>query len=258
MRTAGQWIRERREALKKTREELAAETKLGLATLARVEKDVSANRSTVRTIGIALGLTDADSDALAAWAAGAMSENDFVRRAQRRADGTLSAEAFLESRGLRPMALRLPGVEWMTTNPGEGTPVLGEVTAGGMVESIVFDVGEQPERVPMIYPSKARTYALRIRGDSMSPEYRPGEILIVEDATRDELEDGEDAVIQCDGGADGCSTFKRVVFLGNGRVKLVPLNAAYKSIEIQFDNIVRIGKVLVTVRPSASFLRGSR
>src|SRR5689334_12716244 len=89
MRTAGQWIRERREALKYTRGDVVRETKLGLATIARVEQDAGGNRSTVRAIGVALGLNEADADALALWAAGVLTETDFLKRTGgRRPDGT--------------------------------------------------------------------------------------------------------------------------------------------------------------------------
>jgi SOS-response transcriptional repressor LexA len=137
----------------------------------------------------------------------------------------------------------------MVTEPGAGTPILGEVTAGGLVESIVFDEGETPERVPIFYPNAARVYALRIRGDSMSPEYRAGEILIVQDATPDELVDGRDTVVQCDGSRDGGSTFKRVFLIGDNRLKLVPLNASYPTQECRLSSVARIGKVLGVYRP---------
>ncbi len=82
----------------------------------------------------------------------------------------------------------------------------------------------------------------------MAPQYRSGEVLICRDATPDELEDGEDAVVQCDGGMDGSSTFKRCFFLGDGRVRLIPLNSTFDAFECKYDAIVRVGKILGVYR----------
>ncbi len=230
-----------------SREDVMREAGIGLSTIKRVESnEAGPNRATLLLLAKALKLDPPE--ALVAFAAGELSEKEFMDQLEAR-DGSKpwkSVEEFLASRGLKPMEpvarrASLPLAEFMVVDPERGTPVLGEVTAGGM---------------PIIYPGKQRVYALRIRGDSMAPEYRPGDVLVVQDAIRDELGDQEDAVIQCDGGADGCSTFKRAVFLGDGVVRLEPLNAAYKAVEIKFEHIVRIGKVLATVRPNPALSRG--
>ena len=46
--------------------------------------------------------------------------------------------------------------------------VVGEVAAGGLVESLVYDEA-LAERLPIAFPTSQRVYALRIRGDSMAP-----------------------------------------------------------------------------------------
>lgn len=263
MRTVGAWIKTRRETLKLTQQDVVRLTGLSVATIARLEADEGGkSRSTLLSVANALRVRPPD--LLADWGTGIMSERQFVDRftgnvfrppeVRAQEDAVArgrSAEAFLAERGLHPTVTRrtLPPVEFMIAEPGRGTPILGEITAGGMVESLVFDDGDEPERIPLYYPDRARTYALRIRGDSMSPEYRAGEILVVQDATRDDLEDGEDAVIQCDGSNDGCSTFKRCVFVGPGMVRLMPLNDQYRPIDCPLESIVRIGKVLGVYRP---------
>jgi SOS-response transcriptional repressor LexA len=145
---------------------------------------------------------------------------------------------------------RAPVASAAASLPGQGVALLGEVTAGGLIESFVYQ-NETPQRLPLAFPGAERIYALRIRGDSMSPAYQPGEILIVQDLTPDQLIDGEDAVIQRDGSGDDASTFKRIVFLGGGRLKLVPLNPAYRPIECPLDSVVRIGRVLGKFTPAA-------
>jgi SOS-response transcriptional repressor LexA len=246
--TVGRWVRQRREDRNLSREDLVRMTGLGISTIKRVEADGGeSNRGTLLLLAHALDVQPPEM--LADWALGVISERRFF---DQMTGNVLRPVRDQEDSSPRPPAAPpsgLPRVEFMTAEPGKGTPVLGEITAGGFVESIVFDPDEEPERVPLYYPEVRRTYALRIRGDSMAPEYRPGEILIVRDATPNELEDGEDAVIQCNGGNDGCSTFKRCVFLGEGRVRLMPLNDAYKPLECTLDHIVRIGKVLGVYRP---------
>jgi SOS-response transcriptional repressor LexA len=134
---------------------------------------------------------------------------------------------------------RAPVASAAASLPGQGVALLGEVTAGGLIESFVYQ-NETPQRLPLAFPGAERVYALRIRGDSMSPAYQPGEILIVQDLTPDQLIEGDDA-----------STFKRIVFLGGGRLKLVPLNPAYRPIECPLDSVVRIGRVLGKFTPAA-------
>jgi SOS-response transcriptional repressor LexA len=146
-------------------------------------------------------------------------------------------------------AERAPAVS-AASSAAQGVALLGEVTAGGLIESFVYQ-NETPQRLPLAFPGAERVYALRIRGDSMAPAYQPGEILIVQDLTPDQLIDGEDAVIQRDGSGDDASTFKRIVFLGGGRLKLVPLNPAYRPIECPLDSVVRIGRVLGKFTPAA-------
>lgn len=141
------------------------------------------------------------------------------------------------------------GPESIMAADDDGVELVGEVTAGGLVESLVYD-GQAASRLPMAFPGLERVYALRIRGDSMAPAYQAGEILIVQDLTPDELVDGEDAVIQQDGSGNDASTFKRVVFLGDGRLKLVPLNASYRAMECSLDSVVRIGRVLGKFTPA--------
>lgn len=225
-----------------TREDVARVAEVSLSTVVRIEGgEGGRKRSTLMAIGRAIGLPGQAALALAEWVAGEIKRSEFESR-------------------LSAIPLREPGVSpesFALTDEG-GVPILGEVTAGGMVESLVFDNGDEPARVPLMFPGKTRVYALRIRGDSMAPEYRPGEVLIVQDATRDALEDGDDAVIQFDGGADGTSTFKRVIFLGDGKVKLMPLNGAYRAIECSLESIVRIGKLVGIYRHPRNRTNGAK
>lgn len=247
MKSVGRWLRGRREILGLTREELIGKTGLSLATIARAETDQGGkSRSTIVALAKALRLNDDEAEALADWAADRIGFDEFLARY----NGTgPSGSRYGASAAAPGFAL---------ASAGGGTPIVGEVTAGGMVESMVFDSGDQPERLPIVYPEMDRVYALRIRGDSMAPEYRPGEFLICQDVTRDMLFDGQDAVIQLDGSEGGVSTFKRVYWMGEGRVRLVALNAAYPPVECNISSIVRVGKVVGVYRPVPQHMRRLR
>jgi SOS-response transcriptional repressor LexA len=81
------------------------------------------------------------------------------------------------------------------------------------------DGGE--ERISTTVPVKRHTFALRVSGDSMEPDFHEGAILIVEPEM--EWQPG-DYVIAKNG--DGESTFKQIIRDG-GDLYLKPLNPRY-------------------------------
>jgi SOS-response transcriptional repressor LexA len=221
-----------RRSLRLTQDELAARLHMTGGNVARIEScDVTGiNVRNFRRLAELVGIDAEELESRICPAPSAARPHRPTRRAKSPARQTAAATSHRQPSEL------------------SAVPLLGEVVAGGLVESRVYDP-DNTERLPMAFPGQERVYALRISGDSMSPAYQPGEILIVQDLTPDELIDGEDAVIQRDGSGDDTSTFKRVVFVGNGRLKLVPLNAAYPPIECPLDSVVRIGRVLGKYTP---------
>jgi len=137
-----------------------------------------------------------------------------------------------------------------TDGQDRGVPVLGKVTAGGAVESFTFDRDpEDVRRLPIELPDCPSAFALEIDGDSMTPLYQPGECVILRPVPREELHDGEDALIQLDGGEDGKSCFKRVVVVGEGKIRLLSLNSKYAPLDVLFENIARVGRVVGKYTP---------
>jgi phage repressor protein C with HTH and peptisase S24 domain len=65
-------------------------------------------------------------------------------------------------------------------------------------------------------------FAARVHGDSMSPKYHEGDILIFSPALP--ARNGDDCFVQF---ADGHPTFKRVFFEG-GSIRLQPRNEVYR------------------------------
>lgn len=120
--------------------------------------------------------------------------------------------------------------------------IYGTIPAGVPMECIedIIDTEEIP--VDMLKGGK-QYFGLKIKGDSMYPEYLDGDTLIL--LKQDDCESGEDAVVMVNGN-DG--TFKRVFKNENGII-LQPLNSSYQPMiytNEQIENLpIRIiGKVV--------------
>lgn len=110
-------------------------------------------------------------------------------------------------------------------------PVLGSIPAGipmEMIEDIVDweDISEE-----MLKGGK-QYFALKIKGDSMFPEYLNDDVIIV--LKQDNCESGQDCVVAVNGDD---ATFKRVFKTGNG-ITLQPLNHSYMPIFYSNDDIL--------------------
>jgi len=98
-------------------------------------------------------------------------------------------------------------------------PVLGKIPAGVPIEAIedVLDF----EEVPADWGSGGKEYfALELDGDSMSPKYLSGDVVIFQ--ITDNCENGQDCAVMVNGDE---STFKKLVKQPNGIV-LQPLNTS--------------------------------
>ena len=98
--------------------------------------------------------------------------------------------------------------------------VYGSIPAGVPMECIedIIDTEEIPE--DMLRGGK-QYFGLKVKGNSMEPDYLDGDTLILEKA--DDCESGDDCVVMVNGN-DG--TFKRVIKNENGII-LQPLNSEY-------------------------------
>ena len=132
---------------------------------------------------------------------------------------------------------------------GYDVPMQRDLTIGTSLASnsaIVFVYGTIPAGVPMeciedildteeisadMLKGGKQYFGLRVKGDSMEPEYLDGDALILEKA--DDCENGDDAVIMVNGN-DG--TFKRVFKNENG-VILQPLNPTYSPMVYSNEQI---------------------
>lgn len=151
--------------------------------------------------------------------------------------GQLVAKGYLK-RG-RPNASR--DLEIVEARDGSGVamvPVLGTVAAGYPIEAL-----EDREEIalPEEWLGRGRTYALRVRGDSMIEEQiRDGDTVVVE--AREVARNGETVIAL----VDGDSVTVKQYYRDGGRIRLQPANPDYEPLEIPEDR-VRIQGVVVGV-----------
>lgn len=135
-----------------------------------------------------------------------------------------------------------------SSEPAARSPaIVGEIAAGGMVE--MFSDDSELEHVPMMMPDHPKAFALKIRGDSMEPEYQNGDVIIVEPIAADKIQPGDDLAVWCDGGADEKSCFKRVERIKDGVLFLRPLNKRHKPFEVKCEHVIRAAVEIGLYRP---------
>lgn len=123
--------------------------------------------------------------------------------------------------------------------------VYGTIPAGIPMECIEDIIDTEEISQDMLKGGK-QYFGLRVKGDSMEPDYLDGDTLILEKA--DDCENGDDCVVMVNGD-DG--TFKRVFKNENG-VILQPLNPSYTPMSYtneQIENLpVRIIGIVEEIR----------
>ncbi len=109
-------------------------------------------------------------------------------------------------------------------------PILGTIPAGTPIEAIEDILGY--EEIPAEWIKNGDKYfALLIDGDSMFPEYRTGDIIIVKQVN--DCNSGSDCVVLVNGYD---ATFKRVIKEQDG-IKLKPLNNDYDTKKYSIEEI---------------------
>jgi repressor LexA len=118
-------------------------------------------------------------------------------------------------------------------------PMLGVVAAGQPIEAIL---SHEVVSIPPDLLGRGRTFALKVRGDSMIDEHiREGDFLIVE--ARQTAENGQTVVALVDGSD---ATVKRF-YRDSNQVRLEPANPAYKPILIKPAERVSIQGIVIGV-----------
>jgi repressor LexA len=114
-------------------------------------------------------------------------------------------------------------------------PLLGVVAAGRPVEAIL---NNETVAVPRDMIGRERTFALRVKGDSMiNEQIREGDFIIVE--SRQTANNGQTVVALIDGSD---ATVKRF-YRERDKVRLEPANPRYKPIIVEADRVTIQGIV---------------
>lgn len=117
--------------------------------------------------------------------------------------------------------------------PSRLVPVVGEVKAGpgGYLEELEYPVGHGDGYVPSPVADES-AYAVRVRGDSMSPRYRPGEFVIL--APSISAQSGDDVVAIFE---DGRKMLKVFGWQRDGEIQLLSINNGFEPITVPSECI---------------------
>ena len=119
-------------------------------------------------------------------------------------------------------------------------PLLGNVAAGVPIEAIL---SSETVPVPEEMVGTRDTYALRVRGNSMSDEQiRDGDVVIVEDRTT--ADNGEMVIALLEGDNVTLKTF----FRENDHVRLQPANTTIEPLVVAADRVQIRGVVVGVMR----------
>ena len=121
----------------------------------------------------------------------------------------------------------------LTLPKAEEVPVLGSVAAGMPIEA-------QEDVIGSVFAEKPGLFALRVKGDSMSPRIMDGDLLLV--SPQNTAEDGDLVVAMIEGEAT-CKVLRHNSY----GVTLVPFNAAYAPFVYtgtQAEELRILGKVV--------------
>ena len=125
---------------------------------------------------------------------------------------------------------------------GSWVPVLGDVAAGIPIEAVENIVDYEEIDTAMAYNGKY--YGLRIKGSSMEPRIREGDVVIVRQ--QEDADTGDTAVVLVNGES---ATVKRIKKEPDGGLWLLPNNPAYdpqhySPAEVAEKPVRIIGKVV--------------
>lgn len=157
----------------------------------------------------------------------------------------LDLDAFLKELDGTQLVTLLPDKKKEHTSyhaKGIRIPVLGRVAAGIPIEAIE-DIDEW-EEIPESLAKTGEYFALRIKGESMSPKLQPGDIVIVK--KQNDVDTGDTAIVLVNGND---ATVKQIKKTETG-IMLVGLNLEvyqphfYSNREIEELPVKIIGKVI--------------
>lgn len=127
-------------------------------------------------------------------------------------------------------------------------PVVGRVQAGtdGMLHIDDFHP-DHPDGFMFWYSSCVEAYALRVRGESMSPRYLPGEFVGVDPCA--EVQPSDEVIVLL---SDGRRMIKRLLWSRDGQACFESVNKDHPNIVVDCEDIAGLHLVLGHI-PKAAF-----
>lgn len=122
------------------------------------------------------------------------------------------------------------------SSSGISVPVLGDVAAGIPIEAIT-DIVDY-EEIDAALAATGEFFGLRIKGSSMEPRMREGDVVIVR--KQDSAETGDTAVVLVNGDS---ATVKKIKYGPEG-ITLIPTNPSY---DVQFYSAADVERLPVRV-----------
>ncbi|MGV3679690.1 MAG: S24 family peptidase [Acidovorax sp.] len=132
--------------------------------------------------------------------------------------------------------------------PSRLIPVVGHVKGGpdGFLEEMKYPVGHG-EGFVEYWTKDTEAYALRVKGDSMSPRYRNREFVVITPSI--EAQPGYDVMVKL---KDGQKLLKLLNRMRPDEIELVSINGEYKPMTVPMEDIESIQRVAGGV-PSDAF-----
>jgi phage repressor protein C with HTH and peptisase S24 domain len=149
----------------------------------------------------------------------------------------------------RPLSLRVASASMQETTAPLGVPLLAPVAAGASNHTAEIDAPRSTLPITTRAVGDEHAFALEVVGDSMSPLFDEGDIVVC--SPRAHWSDGDPCFIEM---RDRSDTIKAVYRLGDGRVELRPLNARRHRPRVESDDqdtgrIARIVRVVGRYTP---------
>lgn len=118
-------------------------------------------------------------------------------------------------------------------------PVVGHAKGGvdGFLEEMQFPVGHG-EGFVEYWTRDPEAYALRVRGDSMSPRYRAREFIVVTPSV--EAQPGNDVMVKL---RDGRKMLKHLNWVRDDEIQLISVNDGYEPMTLLREEIESIQRV---------------
>jgi len=252
----GRMVRQARQARALTLDALAAATGISKPYLSNIETARSPGVPTPEKLArleTALALASGTLARAADWLRTPASIRDLVSRGAalpRRPEGSIDLDVLLASSG-PAAAPSTPSAAPPAELPLQLIPLINRVAAGPVTEftDLDYPVGIADRYIPvpqtLTAPPAPGTdgvqalFALEITGDSMSPDYAVGDLVIVGSGTP---RDGDDCLVRLGEQENFATTFKRIYFLPRGapeptHVRLVPVNPQHAERQVALDQI---------------------